>query len=124
MAGPSRRRYTVEDYFFVEVGSPIKHEYLDGEIYAMAGGSRTHARIALNIAAALRDALSGTPCEAFTSDMRVMTPSGLYTYPAVSVVCGPADLAGAQERTTLLNPPVLAEVLSDSTRDYDRGEKF
>ncbi len=124
MVRPSQRRYTVEDYFFVEVGSPIKHEYFGGEVYAIAGGTRVHARVATNVLTTLSESLRGTPCEAFTSDMRVMTPSGLYTYPDASVVCGEVHVIGGEERATLLNPVVLMEVLSDSTREYDCGEKF
>lgn len=120
----SQLQYTVEDYFFVDVGSPIRHEYYDGEIFAMSGGTRAHARIALNVASALDDALSDTPCEPYHSDMRLRTPSGLYTYPDVSVVCGEPELIGKEEETTLLNPTLLVEVLSDSTRAYNRGQKF
>lgn len=120
----SQRRYTVEDYYFIDAGSPIRHEYFHGEIYAMSGGTRVHARIAGNVFAAFHTALRGTACEPFSSDMRLTTPSGLYTYPDVSVVCGQREVIGLEERTTLLNPVVLVEVLSDSTRQYDRGEKF
>lgn len=120
----SQRQYTVEDYFFVDVGSPIRHEYFDGEIYAMSGGTRVHARIAVNVIVALGAALRGTPCEPFGGDMRVKTPSGLYTYPDASVVCGKVEEIGTEERTTLVNPVVIVEVLSNSTRKYDRGEKF
>jgi Uma2 family endonuclease len=120
----SRRHYTVDDYFGVEIGSPIRHEYFDGEIYAMAGGTREHDTIAGNVLAVFHEALRGSACQAFTSNMRVMTPSGLYTYPDVSIVCGPPDVGGIEERTTLRNPVVLVEVLSDSTRDYDRDDKF
>lgn len=120
----SQRQYSVKDYFFLEVGSPIRHEYFDGVIYAMSGGTRTHARIAVNVIAAFNNLLRGTPCEPFHGDMRVMTPSGLYTYPDASVACGGPEVIGDEERTTLLNPVVIVEVLSDSTRKYDRGEKF
>ena len=120
----SQRQYSVEDYFFVDVGSPIRHEYFDGEIYAMSGGTRTHARISGNVYALLDAALDGTRCEPFNGDMRVKTPSGLYTYPDASVVCGEAEVVDIEERTTLLNPVVLVEVSSASTHRYDRGEKF
>lgn len=120
----SQLHYTIEDYFFVDVGSPIRHEYYDGEIFAMSGGTRAHARIAVNIVSALDEALSDTPCEPYNSDMRVKTPSGLYTYPDASVVCGEPELIGDEERTTLLNPALLVEVLSDSTRAYNLGQKF
>jgi Uma2 family endonuclease len=120
----SRRHYTVDDYFFLQRGTAIKLEYFNGEIYAMAGGTRAHDRIAGNTVAFLHAALRGSRCEPFSSDMRIGTPSGLYTYPDVSVVSGTAEATGEGEQTTLTNPIALVEVLSDSTRDYDRGEKF
>src|SRR5260370_554229 len=90
----------------------------------MAGGTRGHDRIAGNTVAFLHAALRGSRCEPFTSDMRIGTPCGLCTYPDVSVVRGAAEAAGRGQQTTLTNPIALVEVLSDSTRDYDRGEKF
>jgi Uma2 family endonuclease len=116
----SQRQYSVEDYYFVDVGSPMRHEYFDGEIYAMPGSSLSHARITTNVLAAL----NSTACEAFHGDMRLMTPSGLYTYPDISVVCSEPEFIGEEERTTLLNPILIVEVLSDATHAYDRGEKF
>jgi Uma2 family endonuclease len=89
----------------------------------MAGASRNHNRIAGNVFAALRAALHNTPCEAFTLDMRLWTPSGLYTYPDVMVICGPIHLTN-DRLETVTNPTVLVEVLSDSTRHYDQHEKF
>lgn len=117
----SRRRYTLDDYFTLQRGVEIKLEFFDGEIYAMAGGSANHNRISRNVLNRFTRTLHGSRCEPFGSDMRVATPSGLYTYPDASIVCGERTDGRAE---TLSNPVVIVEVLSDSTRDYDRGEKF
>lgn len=120
----SRRHYTIDDYLTLQKGAGIKLEYLDGEIWAMAGGARAHERIVGNLFALLHNMRDESRCEPFSGNMRVTTPSGLWTYPDISIVCGEAELIGHDEETTLTNPVVLVEVLSDSTRDYDRGEKF
>lgn len=117
----SRRQYTLDDYFSLQRGIEVKLEYFNGEIYVMAGGSAGHNRISRNVLKIIDAALAGSSCEAFGSDMRVSTPSGLYTYPDASIVCGP-KVSDATE--TISNPIVIVEVLSDSTRNYDRGDKF
>lgn len=119
----SQRHYTIDDYFLAEESSPLRHEYFRGEVFVMAGGTPEHNTIALNVAAAFHSALTGSPCRAFGSDQRIATPSGLYTYPDVSIVCGPLQLT-SDRLPSIVNPVVLVEVLSDSTCDYDRGEKF
>jgi Uma2 family endonuclease len=116
----SRRQYTLDDYLSLQRGIEVKLEYFNGEIYVMAGGSAGHNRISRNVLK-LFDAALASSCEAFGSDMRVNTPSGLYTYPDASIICGP-KVSNAAE--TISNPIVIVEVLSDSTRNYDRGEKF
>ncbi|HVT04334.1 MAG TPA: Uma2 family endonuclease [Thermoanaerobaculia bacterium] len=121
MVEQSRRQYTLDDYFSLQRGIELKLEYFNGEIYAMAGGSANHNRISLNILRVFAAALAGSSCEAFGSDMRVSTPAGLYTYPDASIICGPR-VSGTAE--TISNTIVIVEVLSDSTRNYDRGEKF
>lgn len=119
-----RKRYSPTEYLALERKAEFKSEYCNGFIIAMAGSSRAHNRIAGNLYRKASDQLEGRPCEAFISDMRVRTgPAGLYTYPDVSVVCGQA-LFLDDEVDTLLNPTMLAEVLSPSTEGYDRGEKF
>lgn len=117
----SRRQYTLDDYFSLQRGIEVKLEYFNGEIYVMAGGSAGHNRISRNVLKLFDSALGGSSCEAFGNDMRVSTPSGLYTYPDTSIICGP-KVSDAVE--TISNPIVIVEVLSDSTRNYDRGEKF
>lgn len=121
MVQQSRRQYTLDDYFSLQRGIELKLEYFNGEIYVMAGGSAGHNRISRNVLKLFDAALAGSSCEAFGSDMRVSTPSGLYTYPDASIVCGP-KVSDASE--TISNTIVIVEVLSDSTRNYDRGEKF
>ena len=119
-----RHRYTYADYLTVEDGSQIRHEFLDGEIYAMAGGSPEHAALAVSVSSALLVQLRGRPCRVMSSDLRVrVLATGLSTYPDVTVVCGPLE-RDPESRVTVVNPTVVVEVLSDSTEEYDRGEKL
>jgi Uma2 family endonuclease len=116
--------YTFDEYLDLENASNVKHEYLEGEIYAMAGGTPMHAALTLSIASALLPALRGGRCRAFSSDLRILvSETGLATYPDVAVVCGPLETDPRSE-ATVTNPKFLVEVLSRSTQDYDRGEKF
>ena len=115
-------RQTHEDYLVLEAVSAQKHEFYRGEVFAMAGGTFRHSDISSNVLAALRVMLRGKSCRAMNSDMRLHTPSGLDTYPDVSAFCGTAELT--DKETTLLNPALIVEVLSPSTRDYDKGGKF
>jgi len=119
----AERHYTIEDYFAIEEGSEIKHEYFDGEVFAMAGASLRHNRIVRNVLLSVGGRLRGSPCETFGSDQRLRTPAGLLTYPDVMVICGPVELSRDDRLDTVLNPIVIVEVLSESTRDYDRGQK-
>jgi Uma2 family endonuclease len=112
------------DYLAFERASEERHEYADGVVYAMSGGSGRHSALAANVIVELGVALRGGPCRPLTSDMRVLIPaSRRYLYPDVSVVCGQPEMLDAFE-DNLLNPRVVVEVLSDSTEAYDRGEKF
>ena len=116
--------YTTDEYLSFERQSvDAKHEYLDGEIVAMAGASRAHNLITGNIAQRLRNQLGGTTCETYTSDMRVKTSPTRYTYPDVVVVCQTPELED-EHLDTLLNPTVIVEVLSPSTTARDRNQKF
>lgn len=123
MSNLAVKRISVEEYLLAERKSELKHEFYDGEVFAMSGGSYAHARIANNIASELHLRLRGRPCQPLGSDMRVMTPSGLFTYPDVSIHCGPPQFL-KNTTDTLTNPRVLVEVLSPSTERYDRGKKF
>jgi Uma2 family endonuclease len=115
---------TPEEYLAFERRADHKSEYVNGQLFAMAGASRAHNRITTNVTGQLYGQLRGRECEAFGSDMRVkVTATGLYTYPDVTVVCG-EPLFEDDEVDTLLNPTVIVEVLSPSTEAYDRGDKF
>lgn len=122
----TRGGFSFVEYVQLEERSPIKHEYLDGVVYAMAGGSPEHAALAARVIALLGAALEGRPCRVFTSDLRVrVIETGLRTYPDATVVCDhlerdPDDPLGHG----VVNPTVIVEVLSPSTEDYDRGEKL
>ncbi len=125
-------RYTVEEYLALERESEERHEYLDGQIYAMAGESVQHADICVNLVRELSLQLRGTPCRVWTKDSKVLsgpaiksykTTKGLFSYPDLVVVCG--ELQFLDERQdVLINPNVIIEVLSPATESYDRGEKF
>lgn len=111
-----------DDYLIQDAQSETKLEFFEGQIFAMAGGTFKHAQVAGDVYGELRQALKDKPCQPMNSDMRVHTPSGLDTYPDISVYCGDPELG--DNDTTLLNPILIVEVLSPSTRDYDRGGKF
>lgn len=117
-------RYTWKQYLTLERESTVKHEYLEGEIYAMAGGTPEHSLLATNAIIALGRQLEGRPCRVFNSDLLVhIQPSGLAAYPDVTVVCG--ELRRDPDAKNLVtNPAVIVEVLSDATETFDRGEKF
>jgi Uma2 family endonuclease len=118
-----RLHYSYAQYVALEEESPIRHEYLDGEIYAMAGGSPDHAALAASVIRLLGSQLP-RGCRTFTSDLRIRIPSsGLSTYPDVAVVCGRTERA-ADDGPAVTNPVLLVEITSDSTEDYDRGEKL
>jgi Uma2 family endonuclease len=111
---PDVQRWTVKEYLAFEMTSEIKHEYFDGEIYAMTGASRKHNIISMNTASALHVQLGETPCETYQGDMRVQVSAVQYVYPDVTVVCDEPQFSG-EKPDTLLNPTVLIEVLSPST---------
>jgi Uma2 family endonuclease len=116
--------YSLEDYLGLEEYANVKHEYLDGVIHAMAGGSPEHGAITMRIGAALVSQLRGRGCTVYSSDVRIrVAATALSTYPDVSVGCGERrlDLLDPQ---ALADPLVLVEVLSPSTEVYDRGEKL
>ena len=117
-------RLTPEDYLALERSAEFKSEYFDGEIFAMAGASRAHNTIVVNTTIELGNQLKKRPCKLYVSDIRVkVSPTGLYTYPDVVVVCGKEQFEDTH-LDTLLNPTLIIEVLSDSTEAYDRGRKF
>lgn len=117
-------RLSEAEYLALERAAPFKSEFLDGEMFAMAGGSPMHSLIAANIIRELGMKLKGRACRRFTSDLRLkVEAAGLFTYSDVSVICGALEFAAGTD-DTVVNPTLLIEVLSDSTEAYDRGEKF
>lgn len=115
--------YTYGEYLALEASSNVKHEFLSGQIYAMAGGTPEHAALAAAVIGLLFLQLRGVGCRAYDSDLRVHTPSGLATYPDVTVICGPSERDEADPQA-VTNPAVIIEVLSRSTEEYDAGDKF
>lgn len=135
-AEPEPRIYTAEEYLEFDRASTEKYEFVNGRIYRwgtdphrlepqdMSGGTEAHSLLAANVIIALGRVLRPRGCRVYTADMRVQVGSaGEYTYPDVSALCKRSELAGGR-CDTLLNPSVIVEVLSASTQDYDRGEKF
>jgi Uma2 family endonuclease len=112
---------TEEEYLAFEEKSKIKHEYMDGEIFSMAGATRRHNLATTNISRVLGNALEQTDCEVYASDFRVKIREGHNVYPDVAVACG--EIVTEGNDTTLINPIVIFEVLSKSTEKRDRGDK-
>ena len=108
----------------MERASEVRHEFYDGETFAMVGASREHNLVASTLVGLLYAQLRGSDCEVYVNDMRVQVPAtGLYTYPDLVVVCGEPQLAD-EHGDVLLNPTLIVEILSESTEAYDRGRKF
>ena len=114
---------TPEQYLETERAADFRSEYLNGQMFAMSGATARHNILVNNFAATLRDQLKGR-CRYFTTDLRLLIPAtGLYTYPDLMVVCGEVEYSGDRQ-DIVTNPSFIAEVLSKSTADYDRGGKF
>lgn len=126
VAQSHRPQYQFVDYVQLEEASTVRHEFHDGVMWAMAGGSPEHARISGNVITLLNMQLAGKRCSAFSSDLRIrVKATGLATYPDVTVVRGELELDPEDVRKqTVLNPKVIVEVLSPTTERYDRGEKL
>ncbi|MBD2428981.1 Uma2 family endonuclease [Phormidium sp. FACHB-1136] len=124
MQAEANKIYTPEEYLEREVESAIRHEYRSGEIIPMTGGTPNHNDIAGNLYILLKSSLKGKAYRTFYADQRLWIPgANLYTYPDVMVLSKPLELqAGRQD--TVINPCLIAEVLSRSTQNYDRSEKF
>lgn len=119
-----KRYYSPEEYLELETAADYKSEYQDGKIIPMTGGTPNHNRIALNLSSALNFGLKKQPFDVFINDLRLWIPQKrLYTYPDVMVVDGQLELVEGR-KDTITNPVMIAEVLSKSTEDYDRGGKF
>lgn len=125
MSQAKLHRYTYADYVGVEMTSSTKHEFLDGEIYAMAGGTEDHSALAAEVVRTLGNAIGDRPCRVHTADLRVyVESSGLATFPDASVICDPLQKHPPGPEVTALNPSVLVEVTSNSSEAYDTGEKL
>jgi Uma2 family endonuclease len=118
-------RYTYSQYVAIEHDSSTKHEFVDGEIYAMAGGSEDHSALSASLIVALGAAVGDRPCRVHTSDLRVYVEAvGLATFPDASIVCGPLEQHAPSPKATALNPALLVEVTSDSSEATDTGFKL
>jgi Uma2 family endonuclease len=116
--------YSFAEYVQLEELSSVKHEFLGGRIYAMAGRTPEHAALTMAVGIALGAALEGSRCRAYSSDLMIRVPAtGLGTYPDVTVVCGPRE-TDPESKNAVTNPALLVEVTSKSTEEYDKGEKF
>lgn len=115
--------FTPKEYLEIERISPIKHEYIDGQIVAMAGASKAHVIVTGNLSALILNHLRGTGCLSYATDMKVRLPdSRLFYYPDLAVTCDERDKNSNED--FILHPKLLIEVLSDSTEAFDRGDKF
>ena len=119
-----KRNFTIEEYLEMENVSTEKHEYYQGEIFAMSGGKSQHNIISKNLMIALGTKLKGKPCQPYGSDARIhIEKNTLFTYPDLSVICGDMKSLNNDDHN-FLNPTIIFEVLSRSTRNYDRTTKF
>ena len=124
MSTQPEHKYSAEEYLAFDRASDAKSEFLDGTIYAMGGATARHVQIVGNVARELGNQLRDKPCVVYSTDLRVqVSQAGLYAYPDVIVVCGEPTFID-NKLDTLTNPLLIVEVLSDSTKNYDRGEKF
>lgn len=126
VVAPRYHHFDFGDYLRIEDDSDIKHEFVDGQVWAMAGGTPEHARIIANISTLLNIALGDRRCDVFSSELRIRVRAvNRATYPDVSVICDRVELDPEDPKGhTALNPTVLVEVLSPSTAEYDQGEKL
>jgi len=120
----AKKTYTVDEYLELEIASEILNEYRNGEIIPMTGGTPNHNEIAVNLLAVIKPALRGNPYRLFSADQRLWIPDvKMYTYPDVMVALKPLEIQIGR-KDTITNPCFTAEVLSKSTQNYDRSEKF
>jgi Uma2 family endonuclease len=123
LAQPDFFYISPDDYLAGERGSPIKHEYRQGRVYAMVGAKKPHVILAANLTKLLGIHLEGSPCVVMASDMKVrLSAADCYYYPDVVVTCDPRDIQGTEDFIEF--PKLVIEILSQSTQDFDRGQKF
>ncbi len=119
-----KKYYSIHEYLEMENEATEKHEYYKGEIFAMSGAGNRHNIISVNMIVSLGNSLKGKPCQPYGSDMRIHIPENtLFTYPDISIICGEI-MTSKEDENTSTNPIVIIEILSPSTRNYDRGVKF
>ncbi|MBX3242340.1 MAG: Uma2 family endonuclease [Chitinophagaceae bacterium] len=119
-----KQKFTIEEYLSMEEAATEKSEYYRGEIFAMSGAKLPHNTISVNLLIELGNKLKGKQCKPYGSDQRIhIEANTLFTYPDISIVCGETKTLN-NDNWNVLNPAVIIEVLSPSTKNYDRGEKF
>lgn len=124
MSSLPKNRYSAEEYLALDREADYKSEYVAGEIFAMVGATPRHVLIAGNTAGELRNRLRDTDCQVYAADLRIQADANnAYHYPDVTVVCGRPEYMDGH-RDTVTNPLIIIEVLSPTTRNYDRGDKF
>ncbi|MCI5151332.1 MAG: Uma2 family endonuclease [Candidatus Electrothrix sp. MAN1_4] len=126
MAGQVQRQswMSPEEYLNIERRSTHRSEYVDGEMFAMAGATRQHNRISSNLVSEINQHIKSGDCNIYSSDLRVHVPStGYFTYPDIVITCGKEEWTDTHN-DVLVNPLVIIEILSDSTASIDRGKKF
>lgn len=124
MGAPAIKYVSPQEYLMLERTSPTKHEYLDGKMVAMAGASLAHNDIVANLIGSIHTFLKGKPCRIRPSALRISIPSAnSYTYPDATIICGKPEMID-DTFDTARNPAVIFEVLSGTTEEYDRGNKF
>ena len=124
MAIQTKPPMTVADYLEWEKGEELKHEYIDGEIIEMTGGTRNHSRIMTNVTIAIGRQLDDSDCKLLSSEMRIKISESRYVYPDLSAVCGTERLEDEESELTLLNPVFVVEVTSPSSTVYARVDKL
>lgn len=123
MSTAPQKRFTFEEYLVWEERQLEKHEFFQGEVFAMAGTTFDHGRIIANLHRIIGNQIDKTGCQSNGPELKVQCPTGLCTYPDIVVVCGKPEFA-EDKKLVLLTPKVIFEVLSPSTMSYDRGDKF
>ncbi|MGK7958795.1 MAG: Uma2 family endonuclease [Crocosphaera sp.] len=124
MQTQEKHYYTPQEYLELEINSENRREYIDGEIFTVTGGTPNHNQICLNLSGSLNFALRDQSYRVFVADQRIWIPDKrIYAYPDVMVVQGKIKLQEGR-KDTIINPLLIAEVLSDSTKKYDIGDKF
>ncbi len=125
MSSQPTQKYTLEEYFALELASDEKYEFWNGEVFCMSGASLAHNLIAINIATEARTQLRERGCHVFPADLRVKVPaSPPYRYPDLTALCGTPEIERLSGLDMLINPALIIEVLSKSTEGFDRGDKF